>query len=228
MKIFIDCDTQVDFCAKKGALFVPGAEKLYDIWEDLVNYARKKEHLILGSVDSHTYDSWEFKTNSYLGPNGQKPNFPRHCVKGTQGWLKILETFVMNSVFVPANANDISYLYGKKDLEAIYFEKEVYSLLSNILSERFFAYTHTVLPDTLIEYYVFGVATDYCVYETCVDMAQMLKKPFVSSDVSYNGKVFLIEDAIVGIDKEKSAQCIENLKRLGVVTTTSQEVMKIA
>jgi len=72
-----DVDTQHDFMDKKGALYVPGAEKIKPAIRDLIDFGRQKQFPILGSVDEHTENDPEFRI------------FPNHCVKGTYGQSKI-------------------------------------------------------------------------------------------------------------------------------------------
>jgi nicotinamidase/pyrazinamidase len=141
VKFIVDVDTQVDFCVKRGNLYVPSAESILDNCEKLVNHAVRKKHLIIGSVDTHCYDSWEFNNNKNTGPNGEKPNFPPHCIKGTNGWLKMNDTSVKNSIFIPDTtiSDETSWKkYLKHDVQGIYLEKEVYSLFANPNSFSFF------------------------------------------------------------------------------------------
>jgi nicotinamidase/pyrazinamidase len=114
---------------------------------------------IIGSVDSHAYDAWEFEENG--GP------FPAHCVKGTRGWLRSFD-FPAKQRFIPMTPYDgqdqgyhdsgdrpTTLLVGgakegdrprrltPKDLatEAVmgkvglYFEKEVYSMFDNPMAQ---------------------------------------------------------------------------------------------
>ncbi len=99
---------------------------------------------IVGSVDSHAYDAWEFADNG--GP------FAPHCVKGTRGWLRICSDLPARTRFVPMQVAEdgVRNLVGEAvqgagvrvlDAEALaaearagvglLFEKEVYSMFSN-------------------------------------------------------------------------------------------------
>ena len=84
--ILIDVDTQHDFCHPQGALFVQGADSLLERFRRLTARGVERGALILGSVDSHGFDAWEFKGAPEKGPGGEAPDFPPHCVKGTAGW----------------------------------------------------------------------------------------------------------------------------------------------
>ena len=87
--IGVDVDTQKDFANENGALFVPAELSVRK------NIALLSQSGIptIGSVDSHAYDAWEFEENG--GP------FPAHCVKGTEGSLKIPETTQAKTRFIP-------------------------------------------------------------------------------------------------------------------------------
>src|SRR5262245_11471293 len=104
-RIFVDVDTQVDFCEPHGALFVAEAPKVMDACRALVRSALKQGELIVGSVDSHAFNAWEFNTNLTDGKPGP---FPPHCVKGTPGWLKVQGTLADKAYFVPNARHDVT------------------------------------------------------------------------------------------------------------------------
>jgi nicotinamidase/pyrazinamidase len=144
-RVLVDVDTQIDFVDPAGALFVEAAPGVRDAIAAHLRAAVAEGVPILGSVDSHAYDAWEFAGNG--GP------FPPHCVKGTAGWLRVFEAQPDRARFVPMQAlhhEGLRNLVGEavagqgprcQDAEALaaeaaagvglYFEKEVYSLLSN-------------------------------------------------------------------------------------------------
>jgi hypothetical protein len=130
-RVFVDVDTQHDFCAPGGALFVTGAPEAMGPCARLVRAAVASGAPLVGSVDSHAHDAWEFATNANLGPEGAKPNFPPHCVKGTPGWLKLPETLPERFYFVPVVPDDGAVGRIPAGTQAVYFEKEVYSLFAN-------------------------------------------------------------------------------------------------
>src|SRR5262249_50599579 len=148
---------------------------------------------IVGSVDSHAWDAWEFASNENRGPGGDKPNFPDHCVKGTPGWLKVAGTLPPRFRFVPNVAGaPLGGLVGewlRGDTHAVYFEKEVYSLFANPLAERFLR-SYVTMRSAQPELYVFGVATDYCVKAAALGLAER------------GYKTAVLTDAIAGITPE--------------------------
>jgi nicotinamidase/pyrazinamidase len=141
----VDVDTQRDFAQEGGALYVPTSEEVK------TNLARLTDELRIriGSVDSHAFDAWEFQSNG--GP------FPEHCVKGTEGWLKIPETQRGPTRFIPmtdghlvvgenirdqGNRQYSPQFFASEVVDkgvAGIFEKEVYSMFANPNAEKFIA-----------------------------------------------------------------------------------------
>jgi nicotinamidase/pyrazinamidase len=116
---------------------------------------------LVGSVDSHAHDAWEFGANGRVGPAGEDPRFPPHCVKGTPGWLKLPETLPPRFYFVPVVPDPEAAARVPPRTQAVYFEKEVYSLFANPNAAAG-ARRPNARPGP-VEFVVFGVATDYCV-----------------------------------------------------------------
>jgi nicotinamidase/pyrazinamidase len=143
-RILVDVDTQHDFVDPSGALFVPAEPGVRETIATVLRQAQDAGEPILGSVDSHAYDAWEFDANG--GP------FPPHCVKGTPGWLRVLHDRPSRTRFIPMQTvtagvtnlvGEATQGVGVRILDAValaaearagiglYFEKEVYSLFSN-------------------------------------------------------------------------------------------------
>lgn len=202
--ILVDVDTQYDFCDPRGALYVRGAEKLP--FEALVSRAVQTNTLILGSVDSHAFDAWEFAGAPEPGPNGERPGFPPHCVKGTHGWMKVGGTLAPRTRFVPnvkASEHELRALVEKNAPQALLFEKEVYSLFAN-------PNAHAVLERFALEsprFVVFGVATDYCVKAAALGLVEWL---------AGRGEVWLVEDAIAAVDPAHGKDALEACAARGV------------
>jgi nicotinamidase/pyrazinamidase len=213
-KILVDVDVQFDFCESAGALFVPGSPT--ELFRELVRWAAKSEVRVVGSVDSHAWDAWEFASNQNRGPGGEKPNFPDHCVKGTRGWLKVDGTLPSRFRFLPnvpdAPFGSVVTELVRGDTQAVYFEKEVYSLFANPLAEGFLRSLVTMLPAPP-ELFVFGVATDYCVKAAAMGLAER------------GYKTALLTDAIAGITPAGTAAALDAMTAAGVRLTTSAELL---
>ncbi len=212
--VLVDVDVQVDFCEEEGSLFVRGSPN--DRFRALTRWAVGAGARIVGSVDSHAWDAWEFASNDRRGPNGEKPNFPDHCVKGTPGWLKVRGTLPPRFRFLPnvpdAPVGDVVGELARGDTQAVYFEKEVYSLFANPLAERFLrglVDQHAAPPELV----VFGVATDYCVKAAALGL------------VERGYRTAVLTDAIAGITPEGATEALDAMKRAGVRLTTSAELL---
>ncbi|MDI1451469.1 isochorismatase family protein [Polyangium sp. 6x1] len=213
--IFVDVDVQRDFCEPTGALYVKGSPN--DVMRKLVAYAIERRIPILGSVDSHAWDAWEFASSGRAGPNGERPNFPDHCVKGTPGWLKIDGTLPPRFRFLPNVADaPIAPIVDeviRGATQGVYFEKEVYSLFVNPLADPFVKALSAQFGEPL-SFVVFGVATDYCVKAAALGLAQ---RGYATT---------LVTDAIAGITEEGVKQALEEMRRAGVKLATAAEVTR--
>ncbi|WP_235879699.1 cysteine hydrolase family protein [Polyangium aurulentum] len=213
-KVLVDVDVQRDFCEPSGALYVPGSPN--DVFRALVARAVEARIPILGSVDSHAWDAWEFDSSEAHGPAGERPGFPDHCVKGTPGWLKVEGTLPRRFRFLP-NVPDAPILPVVDEVlrgqtEGVYFEKEVYSMFANPLAERFLRalVDRMEAPPT---FFVFGVATDYCVRAAALGLAER------------GHRTALVTDAIAGITPEGTARALEEMQSAGVRLTRAAEVL---
>lgn len=184
-RILVDVDTQVDFMSTDGALYVPTPSSTVPSLKEKLMAASNQEDgyvAILGSVDSHAHDAWEFDSNG--GP------FPTHCVKGQRGWCRTFFEFPARQRFVPMGAakdgrvevhvgenaeGSGARVLAADDLAAealdgvgLYFEKEVYSMFSNGFAAPVIAALVRRLggPDAVI-FDVIG----YCAGGYCVDAA---------------------------------------------------------
>jgi nicotinamidase/pyrazinamidase len=204
-QIFVDVDIQRDFCEPGGALYVPGSPN--DIFRKLTAYAVARGIPILGSVDSHAWDAWEFESSGRQGPAGEKPGFPDHCVKGTEGWLKVQGTLPPRFRFVPHTARapvaDLVRELRTGQTQGLYFEKEVYSLFANPVAEPLLK---ELVPDgePCPQFVVYGVATDYCVRAAALGLAQR------------GYRTTLLTDAVAGITPGGVARAMEEMASAGV------------
>ncbi|MFN3428891.1 MAG: cysteine hydrolase family protein [Candidatus Sericytochromatia bacterium] len=139
--ILVDIDTQFDFMDPTGALYVPGAERLYGVQSALRAVAAERGIPHLATMDTHTPDDPEFTQYS----------FPPHCVRGTAGWAKVDAT--RQTAPFPVKADGPEVLAHRELL----FQKNTFDAFSN---PAFGAAVARLAPAEAV---VFGVATDYCV-----------------------------------------------------------------
>jgi len=160
--LFIDIDTQNDFCRGAGSLYVPAAP--VEAFRRLAALAVKRGIPIVGSVDAHEFDDAEFET------------FPAHCVKGTWGQMKIDGTVPKRSRFVPLSTSNRLVGYPLRGCQAMFFEKVTFSIFDNPSAARLLEAhkDHTFV--------VYGVATDYCVKAAVLGLCELGAKVVVVSD----------------------------------------------
>jgi nicotinamidase/pyrazinamidase len=197
--IRVDVDTQVGFSDPNGKLFVPTAPTVKQHIKALLSDATRRGLPLIGSVDSHAYDAWEFQENG--GP------FPAHCLKGTADWLKPEGTLPDRFRFIPmsegglvvgedrAGSGNRRYdtdLFVSEALDGVglYFEKEVYSAFPNPNAEAFIeALVNRLHGPSEVEFQVFGYCTGgFCVDEFCLGL------------IERGYQVSLIMDATAAID----------------------------
>jgi nicotinamidase/pyrazinamidase len=205
-RIFVDVDTQVDFCEPGGALFVAGAPAVMEACRALVRVAQRRGQLIVGSVDSHAFNAWEFNT---VLTDGKPGPFPPHCVKGTPGWLKVAGTLADRAWFVPNVPHDVNPPPGAAGL---YFEKEVYSLFANPNAAGLLR--RAVADRAAPVFTVFGVATDYCVKAACEGLLELAV-----------GEVELVTDAVAAVVPAEGERVVAGLASRGVRLVRAADVV---
>ncbi|MFH1637084.1 MAG: isochorismatase family protein [Candidatus Woesearchaeota archaeon] len=184
--IFYDVDTQNDFMRKDGALYVQGAEEIYQNLEALTKHALKKGINIFGSVDRH-YDK-----------DAELEIFPPHCMNSTEGQKKVLETTVEESEYIENRRYYTQEIDSKLRAKAVYFEKQDTKVFSNANAELLGKYNAAV---------VYGVATDYCVKEAVLGMRKRGIEVFVVKDAIKGVAPETSEDALKSM-KEAGAEFV--------------------
>lgn len=182
--IIVDVDTQRDFMLQEGALYVHAEPVVRMAIARVLQQGQRDGVPIIGSVDSHAHDGWEFNGNG--GP------FPPHCIKGSPGWLRVFHDVPKRTRFVPMQSvegNRVKNLVGEakkgqgvRTLDAdglaaeamsgvgVYFEKEVYSLFSNPVAEHVIASLVEAMGGAeAVRFDVIG----YCTGGYCVDAAAL-------------------------------------------------------
>jgi nicotinate phosphoribosyltransferase len=194
--VFLDVDTQVDFMAPTGALYVPGAVEIAPHLAALANFAREYRIPFLSSADAHPPDDPSFA------------QWPPHCVIGTPGQLRIAETRWASPRIVP---NRIGSFEPPKEWSGQFIiEKTDYDVSSNPNFENILSALINAFGP--VRFVVFGVATEFCVHAA----ALALRKRNLPVDV--------VTDAIKAITEEGGKQAVEEMVRAGVRLVTTAEV----
>jgi nicotinamidase/pyrazinamidase len=199
VRILWDVDTQVDFMLPDGKLYVPGAEQTMPAMRRLVDAARGAGLVHVASADDHELTDAEISD----APDFQT-TYPPHCLRGTRGARKIVETEQEDPVPITLEALPERYLAGREFL----LLKKSFDVFTNPNTERLLEHLD---PDEIV---VFGVATD-----VCDDAA-------IRGFLQRGRKVRFVEDAARGLDEGRVSACTAAWREQGVAFTTVGEVIK--
>jgi nicotinamidase/pyrazinamidase len=201
--ILWDVDTQVDFMEPAGKLYVPGAKDAASAMERLVDAARAARLVHVASADDHELTDPEISTSPDFAST-----FPAHCLRGTRGAEKILETKQRDPLplsLVPFPPGLISPLVeGRREILLL---KKSFDVFTNPNTEPLL---RALDPDEIV---VFGVATDVC------DDAAIL------GFLERGRRVRFVEDAARGLDEARTAACTAAWRERGVEFATTDEVV---
>jgi nicotinamidase/pyrazinamidase len=201
-KILWDVDTQVDFMEPSGKLYVPGAREAASAMEQLVDAARAARVVHVASADDHELNDPEISS----APDLQN-TFPPHCLRGTRGAEKILETKQRDPLplslapFPPGLVAPL--IEGRREILLL---KKSFDVFTNPNTEALLA---ALAPEEIV---VFGVATDVC---NNAAILGFLQRGF---------RVSFVEDASRGLDEARTAACTAAWRDRGVAFTTAEEV----
>lgn len=203
-RLFWDVDTQKDFIDEDGALYVEGAETIRDKLSALHDKLRLSSELLWGSVDYHSPDDPEIADN----PDFEE-TFPPHCLRGTDGWERIVETAPIDPNYIGSTRrpeSDMAKL-GTIPEDELYFRKNEFDVFTN---PNLKPTLDSLDPDRII---VFGVTLDVCV------------KFAVEGFLEENYDVAVIEDATRAIDESKREQLLSNWSERGARITSTDDVL---
>jgi nicotinamidase/pyrazinamidase len=201
--ILWDVDTQVDFMEQSGKLYVPGAREVASAMERLVDAARAAGIVHVASADDHELGDPEISSDPDF-----TSTYPPHCLRGTRGAEKILETKQRDPLplgLVPYPPGLLPGLVaGRREILLL---KKSFDVFTNPNAEALLA---ALDPEELV---VFGVATD-----VCDDAA-------IRGFLLRGRRVRFVEDAARGLDEGRTAACTAAWRDAGVAFTTVDEVI---
>jgi len=186
--VFVDIDTQHDFMDPGGALYVPHADEIVPNLRHLFAAATENRIPVISTADYHSHDDPEFSTYG----------FAAHCVAGTPGQQRLPDALMPDRAVVDPDESfdDVSGLLDR--YAQVIFRKRVLDVWSSPAARRLL---ETIDADA---WYVFGVATDYCVKSAALGLARRGKQTYV------------VTDAVKAITPEGQKAAIEELKAAGV------------
>jgi nicotinamidase/pyrazinamidase len=197
-RILWDVDTQVDFMLPEGKLHVPGAEEVAPAMARLVEAARSAGLVHVASADDHELTDPEISDEP-----DWSTTYPPHCLRGTRGARKIVETEQLDPVPLGLSRVPARYLAGREFL----LLKKHFDVFTNPNTE---ALLQALDPEEVV---VFGVATD-----VCDDAA-------IRGLVERGRRVRFVEDAARGLDADRVAACTAAWRRNGVEFATVEDVV---
>ena len=189
--MFWDVDTQADFMLPEGKLYVPGAEQIIPTLARLTNWAAQHQVLVIASADAHQPGDEEFSL------------YPPHCLAGTPGQKKILETLLTPQFTIP-NRHGAALPDAKRYLQIV-LEKQEFDVFSNPNTDSLLAQLGK--PEIVL----YGVVTEICVSAAARGLF----------DRGY--RVTVVEDAIRHLDAGKGRAFLEEFRRRdGRIVTAGQ------
>jgi len=207
MLVFCDVDTRKDFMDKNGAYYVPNAEEIKPALKKLTQLAIENKKLILKFADRHFDDDEELEKH------------PPHCMNRREGQKTIPETKTSETIFehkiamfgkyIKYEYNEIVTLTKTLRTDSITFEKQNINVFTNPSTEK------VIEKLCVTKAIVYGVATEHCVKAAVLGL---LKRDI---------KVYLVTDAIKGIDETKSKKAIQEMINKGAKLTTVEKIEKV-
>jgi nicotinamidase/pyrazinamidase len=201
--ILWDVDTQVDFMEPSGKLYVPGARDVAPAMELLVDAGRAAGIPHIASADDHELTDPEISDSPDF-----KNTYPPHCLRGTRGAEKVLETKQRDPLplpLVPYPPGLVPRLIeGRREILLL---KKNFNVFTNPNTEPLL---EALDPSEIV---VFGVATDVCNNAAILGFLQRGRR------------VRFVEDAASGLDEARVAACTAVWRERGVAFTTAGEVI---
>lgn len=188
--VFFDVDMLIDFLTKTGKLYIKDSEQIIPNVKKLVRYATEKDIKILGCGDRHFGTSQYKLAETELDINGGP--FPMHCEDDTYGASKIPEAQVPQDI-VYIESQDI---YDESTLHVLFntakqiiFEKQSYNVFwdeNNPGGNQNIDFALNHHFHDIDTFFVYGVATEYCVLAAVLGLLKRKKKVWVIDDCIYH------------------------------------------
>jgi nicotinamidase/pyrazinamidase len=205
--IFWDVDTQYDFMRSDGKLYVPEAERIIGNLKRLTDYAHGHAICVVASADDHVASDPEISDTP-----DWRSTFPPHCMQGTPGQRKIPETALRDPLVIEAAKVDARVLGDRLRSHKgdILFHKHRFDVFTN---DNVPTVLDALDPDDIVLY---GVATDVC--DKAAVEGLLERRPHT--------RLFVVTDAVKGIDKDVSEQLLKDWGDEGVRLVKTNEVVE--
>ena len=190
--VFLDIDTQADFMLPEGSLYVPGAAEIVPNLERLMKYAWERQIPVISSADAHPPDDPSFS------------EWPPHCVVGTPGQKRIPQTLLPSPTVIPNCPG--AFRPPARWTGQFIVEKQEYDVSTNVNFDAILASLGRR------RFIAFGVATDYCVRWSVLNLRQR------------GIPVDLVTDAVRAITEKGGREALGEFAAAGVRQVTVAEV----
>ncbi len=188
-----DVDTQIDFLDPGGRLYVPGAEQIVPNLARLTRWAQERSVPLISSACAHHPGDPEFEV---YGP---------HCLVGTRGQQKILETLLPTRFIVP---NQPVTLPDLGQFQQIIVEKDRLDVFTNpntgTVLGRYREHRDIVL---------YGVVTEICVALAARGL------------LARGHHVRLVSDAVRHLNAHKAETLLNEICAQGAEVMTTDDIV---
>lgn len=204
--IFWDVDTQYDFMAADGKLYVIGGEMILPLIERLTDHAHEYGIPIVASADDHVPEDPEISDEADF-----IDTFPPHCMRGTPGQAKIRESKLERAMVIPPEPQDPATLAARVRSHDGDFllTKHVFDVFSNPNTETVVA---ALDPRDIVLY---GVALDVC--DRFAIEGLLARRP--------GTRIWLVTDATRPIRAAAAPPLLADWKARGVRLVTTEDVL---
>ncbi len=204
--MFWDVDTQVDFIVPDGRLYVQGAETIRANLARLTTFAHEQGIRIIGSSDCHVPEDEELS-----GDPDFQDSFPPHCMRGSAGQARIVETSLHAPLIVEPDANPADVLARVRDHGGdILFHKRFFDVFTNP------SVTPVVEALQVTEVTLYGVALDVCNRYAVEGILQ--HHPTIA--------ITVVTDAVRAIDEARRDELLAAWQARGVTMATTEQVTR--
>ncbi|MBV8707744.1 MAG: cysteine hydrolase family protein [Acidobacteriaceae bacterium] len=189
--VFFDVDTQIDFLFPAGALYVPGAEDIFQHLTELTRFAAAHAIQIISTADAHEENDPEF--------GSWKP----HCVVGTVGQLKPSATLLPQALVVPSAEASLENIQANVQIvPQIFIEKQSIECFTN---PNLHPLLKVLNPQ---RYVVYGVVVELCVRRAVFGLLKT------------GARVELVTDATISLDPNQGQATLADFQAAGGFLTT--------
>ena len=172
--LFWNVDTQEDFIAQSGKLYVKGAETIRPVLKQITDFAKAEGIRVVNTCDYHHINSEELSSVPDF-----ETRFPQHCLAGTSGADFISETLPESPLLIDWD-QDLAIFAEFDDPELfrnIVIRKDAFDVFAgNPHAEKV---VQILNPDQV---FVYGVTTNVCVDKAAMGLTERGIKVFVFKD----------------------------------------------